>query len=92
MRGVYLFSMALGSPLGKLKALPGHHLSAKELYRGPGVDVFHTIDRGLDHAREVLSALGSMIRRNSFSSRSRIKLLELCPEGSPAEVSRAQAA
>ncbi|MEW6432448.1 MAG: hypothetical protein AB1730_13155 [Myxococcota bacterium] len=92
MRGVSLFSMAIGSPLGKLKALPGQHLSAKELYRGPGVDVFQAVDQGLEHAREVLVALGSMIRRNSFTSRSRSKLLELCPEGSPAEVMRSRAA
>jgi hypothetical protein len=91
MRGVYLFSMALGSPLGKLKALPGH-LSARELYRGEGVDVFAQVDQGLDHAREVLTVLGSMIRRNSFTARARARLLEMCPEGSPAEVMRSRAA
>jgi hypothetical protein len=92
MRGIYLFSMAIGSPLGKLKALPGQHLSQKELYRGPGVDVFHAVDQGLEHAREVLTVLGGMIRRNSFTARSRLKLLEICPEGSPAEVLRRHAA
>jgi hypothetical protein len=80
MRGLYVFSLALGSPLGRLKALPSH-LSARELYRGPGIDVFAAIDRGLDQSREVLAQLGSMIRRNSFTARSRAKLLELCPEG-----------
>jgi len=91
MRGVYVFSMALGSPLGKLKA-SGKYLSQRELYRGEGVDVFAAVDQGLDHAREVLTALGSMIRRNSFTARARAKLLEMCPEGSPAEVMRSQAA
>lgn len=92
MRGVAVFSAALGSPLGKLKARAGEHLSQRDLYRGPGVDVFAAVDQGLDHAREVLAALGSMIRRNSFTARSRHRLLELCPEGSPAEVMKSQAA
>lgn len=81
MRGLYLFSLALGSPIGKLRALPGSHLSAKELYRGDGVDVFAAVDQGLGHARELLTQLGSMIRRNSWSTRSKAKFLELCPEG-----------
>lgn len=92
MRGLYLFSLALGSPLGKLKALPGSHLSMKELYRGPGIDVFAAVDQGLDQAREVLSLLGSMIRRNSFTARSRHKFYELCPEGAPADVMNIEAA
>lgn len=92
MRGAALYSIALGSPLGKLKVLSGQHLSARELYRSEGVDVFAAVDQGLDHAREVLTALGSMIRRNSFTARARSKLLELCPEGSPAEVMRSRAA
>lgn len=65
---------------------------ARALYRSEGVDVFAAVDQGLDHAREVLTALGSMIRRNSFTARARSKLLELCPEGSPAEVMRSRAA
>ena len=92
MRGLYLFSLALGSPLGKLKALPGAHLSAKELYRGDGIDVFAEVDRGLAKAREALTVLGGMIRRNSWSARSRGKFLELCPEGAAAKVLRATAA
>lgn len=90
MRGLYLFSMALGSPLGKLKARPA--LSSRELYRGDGIDVFAAVDRGLDHARELLVMLSSMIRRNSFSTRSRSKFLEACPEGAAAQVLRATAA
>jgi hypothetical protein len=90
MRGAALYAIALGSPLGRLKVMSGQHLSARELYRGEGVDVFATVDQGLEHAREVLAALGSLIRRNSFTGRSRAKLLELCPEGSPAEVMRAR--
>lgn len=91
MRGLYLFSLAIGSPLGKLKVLPGA-LANKELYRSPGIDVFAAVDEGLAHAREVLALLGSMIRRNSFTTRSRHKLLELCPEGSPEQVMKSKAA
>ncbi len=86
MRGLYVFSLALGSPLGRLKALPGAHLSAKELYRGDGVDVFAAVDRGLEHTRELLAMLAGMIRRNSWTSRSRAKFFEVCPEGSPSRL------
>ncbi|MFO0596272.1 MAG: hypothetical protein U0228_13235 [Myxococcaceae bacterium] len=92
MRGLYLFSLALGSPLGKFKAQQGAHLSAKELYRGEGLDVFAEVDRGLEKTREVLTLLGGMIRRNSWSARSRGKFLELLPEGGAAQVLRATAA
>ncbi len=92
VRGLYLFSLALGSPLGKLRSLPSSHPSAKELYRGEGIDVFAAVDSGLEHAREMLTLLGSMIRRNSWSTRSRSKVLELCPEGAPAQVFKALAA
>jgi hypothetical protein len=88
MRGLSVFAFALGTPLGRWKAAPG----ARELSRAPGLDVFSAVDQGLDHAREVLAALGSMIRRNSFTARSRQRLLELCPEGSPEQVMRSKAA
>ena len=42
--------------------------------------------------RDVLTVLGSMIRRNNFGSRSRFKLFEVCPEGSPEQVTKQQAA
>lgn len=77
-RGVYLFSLALGSPLGKLTARTG----ARMLYRSQSLDVFATVDAGLDKTRELLQLLGSMIRRNSFGARSRQKFLLACPEGS----------
>lgn len=92
VRGLYLASLALSSPLGKLKASLGGHLTQRELYRGPGIDVFAAVDRGLDVTRDVLTVLGSMIRRNNFGARSRFKLFEVCPEGSPEQVMRAQAA
>lgn len=92
VRGMFLYAIALGSPLGKLKANLGGHLTAKELYRGPGVDVFATVDKGLDLTRDALTLLGSMIRRNDFGARARHKLFEVCPEGSPEQVMKAQAA
>jgi hypothetical protein len=91
VRGFFLFSMALSSPLGRLK-VGGNAPGTRELYRGPGIDVFAAVDKGLDSTREALTVLGSMIRRNNFGSRSRFKLLEVCPEGSPEQVMRAQAA
>lgn len=92
VRGLFLYSMALSSPFGKLKATVGSPLAQKELYRGAGVDFFASVDKGLDVTRDVLTAVGSMIRRNNFGARSRMRLFELCPEGSPEQVMRAQAA
>ena len=92
VRGEFLYSLALGSPLGKLKANLGGAMTQKELYRGTGIDVFASVDKGLDVTREALTVLGSMIRRNNFGSRSQFKLLEVCPEGSPEFVMKARAA
>jgi hypothetical protein len=83
MRGLALFSGALGSPLGRFRVAPTF-AAKRDLFRGPQVDVFAAVDQGLAHTREVLTLLGGMIRRNAFSSRNRSKLLELLPEGSPA--------
>jgi hypothetical protein len=92
MRGLSLFSLAVGSPLGRLKALPAVQLRDASLYRGPELDVFAAVDRGLAQTREVLRVVGGMIRRNSFSARSRQKLVELIPEGPPEVVSSVPAA
>lgn len=86
VRGLYVFSLALGSPLGRLRSLPAGNLSARELYRGEGFDVFATVDVGLSHARALLTLLGSMIRRNSWTARSKARFLEACPEGAPSQV------
>jgi hypothetical protein len=91
VRGLFWFSAALGTPLGKLKSMPSV-LGSKEVYRSPGIDVFAAIDQGLDKTREVLKLLNGMIRRNSFGARSRYKLFEVCPEGAPAEVMKHVAA
>lgn len=92
VRGLYLFSLVLGSPLGRLRSLPTGHLSSRELYRGEGFDVFATVDQGLERARELLTLLAAMIRRNSWTARSRSRFLELCPEGAPSQVLKASAA
>jgi hypothetical protein len=84
MRGLYLFSLALGSPLGKLKGVSnGARATARELYRGPEVDVWAALEEALDVTRRALTTLGGLIRRNSFTPRSRAKVLELLPEGPP---------
>ena len=42
------------------------------------------VDGALDQTRKVLAVLGGLIRRGSFTARSRAKVLELFPEGPPA--------
>ncbi|MBX7097243.1 MAG: hypothetical protein K1X89_06010 [Myxococcaceae bacterium] len=84
MRGLYLAALALGSPLGRLKLLGSAIEGQQELFRGPGVDVWRAVEDGLTHTREVLTVLGGLIRRGSFSARSRGKVLAVCPEaGAP---------
>lgn len=84
MRGLYLYSLALASPLGKLKAVKnGARAEARELYRGPEVDVWGALETALDVTRRGLTVLGGLIRRNSFTPRSRAKVLEIFPEGPP---------
>jgi hypothetical protein len=83
VRGLSLFSLALGSPLGRLGAIPSIHLSAQGLYRGPELDVFAAVDQGLDHTRQVLALLGPMMLRNRFTKGARHKVFEVCPEGPP---------
>lgn len=92
MRGLALYALALGSPLGRFKTSLNGPGESKELYRSPGIDVFAALDQGLSQCREGLAMLGSMIRRNSFGSRSRLRFLEFFPEGSPDQIHRARAA
>lgn len=84
VRGLYLYSLALSSPAGKLKALRSNApLQQKELYRGPGVDVWSAVEGALARTQRVLGILSGLIRRGSFTARSRGKVLELLPEGPP---------
>jgi hypothetical protein len=82
LRGLYVFSVAAASPLARFSALAAA-FPASQVYRSANLDVFAALDQGLDTARDVISSLGSMIRRNSFSARARAKLLEVLPEGAP---------
>jgi hypothetical protein len=79
MRGLSLFSFAIGTPLARLK-LPKPGRGDEELYRGSHIDVFQSVEAGLVHTREVLFVLGSMLRKNSFTVSSRRKLLAVLPE------------
>jgi hypothetical protein len=84
MRGLYLFSLALGSPLGKLKGIREDKREAtRALYLGPEVGVWAAVDGALELTRKTLTVLGGLIRRGSFTARSRAKVLELFPEGAP---------
>ena len=83
VRGLYLYSLALGSPLGRFKALPAERHVVQELYRSAGVDVFSAVELGLDRTRAAMTVLGGMIRRGSFSARSKSRFLEVLPEGPP---------
>ncbi len=84
MRGLYLFSLALGSPLGRLKGVKNGTVSgSRELYRGPDVDVWTSVESALDTTRRALTVLGGLIRRSSFTPRSRAKVLDVFPEGPP---------
>jgi hypothetical protein len=88
MRGLHLYALALGSPLGRLRATDAMVAGARDLYRGPGIDVFAALDQALVRSRELLLLLGRMIRRNSFGPRSRRHFLEVFPEGAPEQVIR----
>ncbi len=79
LRGLYLFSLALGSPLGKLRI--GN--PDRGLYRAEGVDVWSAVEAGLERTRQVLNVLGGLLRRGSFTARSRAKVFALLPEGPP---------
>lgn len=84
VRGLYVFSLALSSPLGRFKALPASRLSLRELYRSPGIDVWGAVEGALGRTRAAMAVLGGMIRRGAFSTRSKAKFLEALPEGPPA--------
>ena len=84
VRGLYLFSLALSSPLGRFKALPESRQALKELYRSPGIDVWGAVEAALARTRVAMTVLGGMIRRGAFSARAKAKFLEGLPEGAPA--------
>jgi hypothetical protein len=83
VRGLYLQGALLASPLGKVRALPSYtNLTYRELYQAADFSVEAEVDAALASARTVLFRLASMIRRGSFSLRSRGRFFGECPEGS----------
>jgi len=78
LRGLYVFSLALGSPLGKLRI----GTPDRAFYRG--VDVWGAVEAGLERTRLVINVLGGMLRRGSFTARAKTKVFALLPEGPPA--------
>lgn len=83
VRGLFTFSWVLGTPLGRWKGLRGVNAAQRELYRSEGVDVWGALEAGLARTRLVLSLLSGLIRRGSFTARSRARVLALLPEGPP---------
>lgn len=83
VRGLYLYSACLGSPVGRLRSLSmAAHRGASELYRGPEIDFPSILNQGLVEARSVLGKVAQLIRRGSFSPRSRERFFAEFPEGS----------
>lgn len=81
MRGLFVFSLAVGTPAGRIKALrEASRPELRELYRSSGVDVWPAVESGLHKTREVLAALSSMIRRGNFSSRAKARVLALAAD------------
>lgn len=83
VRGFHLYALALSVPPARLRATPAVLAEGLELYRSPGVDVFAALDRGLERTRELLVALGRMVRNNRFGARSRRRFLDAFPDGPP---------
>jgi hypothetical protein len=82
LRGLYLVSQLLGSPLGRelggARSLEKH---AEQVYRGPGVDFSTTVARGLELACRYLAALDALLARGDFGQRARGRFLLEVPEG-----------
>jgi hypothetical protein len=82
LRGLFLVSPLLGSPLGaKLGGARSLGKYTDLVYRGPGVDFPSALDRGLALARRYLIALDQLLARGDFGSRARGKFLGEAPEG-----------
>lgn len=83
VRGLYLYGLALSSPLGRLRGLPSYsNLTYRELFQGPQVDVPAAIDRAQRLTREVLERLAVVMARTHFTARVRARFFDEFPEGS----------
>jgi hypothetical protein len=85
VRGVYLVSRLLASPLGTKLGGPAVLERHQALvYRGPGVDFPTAVTRGADEARRYLVRLDQFLGRGDFGPRARGRFLSEIPEGDAA--------
>jgi hypothetical protein len=85
LRGLYLVSQLLGSPVGgKLGGARSLERYTELVYRGPGVDFPTALERGLALARRYLIGLDQLLARGDFSPRARGRFLAEVPEGDSA--------
>ncbi len=82
LRGLYLVSQLLGSPVGaKLGGVRSLEKYGDLVHRGPGVDFPTALNRGLELARRYLVALDLLLARGDFGPRARGRFLLEVPEG-----------
>lgn len=82
LRGLYLVSQLLGSPVGaKLGGAGSLDKYAERVNRGPGVDFPTALERALELARRYLVALDLLLARGDFGPRARGRFLLEVPEG-----------
>ncbi|MHB8419418.1 MAG: hypothetical protein ACYDCL_15190 [Myxococcales bacterium] len=85
VRGLYLQSRLLASPLGT--KLGGPALLEKHrplVFLGPGVDFPTAVSRGVELARRYLARLDQLLGRGDFGPRARGRFLSEVPEGDAA--------
>jgi hypothetical protein len=84
LREVALAGWLLSGPLGRLRRLPAAStLSARELYRGPEVDVPARVEEALAQVCRVMDRLAGLMERQRFTLRARERFLAEFPEGGP---------
>ncbi len=85
VRGAYLASRLLASPLGaKLGGPAVLEKSQPIVYRGPGVDFPTAVARATEQARHYLVRLDHFLGRGDFGPRARGRFLSEIPEGDAA--------
>ncbi len=79
--GLHAWSLTASTPVGRLWARQALKAEpSPEVYRGAGVDVWTTLESALETTRQALAVISNLIRRGSFSSRARAKVLEVFPD------------
>jgi hypothetical protein len=85
VRGMYLVSRLLASPLGQKLGGPAVIEKYQAIvYRGPGVDFPTAVTRAADQARRYLARLDQFLGRGDFGPRARGRFLSEIPEGDAA--------